>query len=114
MFERLGSQQGSAMIRTIRTTRAIAIAAAAMLSAAASAEIRVQDVASLQGSHANRLMGYGLVVGLPGTGDGAASPATLRALMQLHKVYHAPVLDPAELKANKNVAIVAVECVLPE
>lgn len=91
----------------------ITIAAAATTMAAA-AEVRVQDVAHLQGRHLNRMMGYGLVVGLDGTGDGAKSPSTLRALMQLHRTYHAPVFDVDELAANNNVAIVAVEAAIPE
>ncbi len=30
---------------------------------------RIKDVASIQGVRANQLVGYGLVVGLPGTGE---------------------------------------------
>lgn len=80
----------------------------------ASADIRVQDVARLQGQRTNKLSGWGLVVGLDGTGDGAKSPATLRALMELHKMYHAPVLETKELQANNNVAIVSVEVTIPQ
>jgi flagellar P-ring protein precursor FlgI len=79
-----------------------------------SADIRVQDVARLQGQRTNKLSGWGLVVGLDGTGDGAKSPATLRALMELHKMYHAPVLETKELSANNNVAIVSVEVTIPQ
>ncbi|MBI5865544.1 MAG: flagellar basal body P-ring protein FlgI [Planctomycetes bacterium] len=78
------------------------------------ADLRVQDVARLQGQRTNKLTGFGLVIGLDGTGDGAKSPATLRALMELHKVFHAPVLDVKELQANNNVAIVSVEVTIPE
>lgn len=78
------------------------------------ADLRVQDVARLQGQRTNKLSGWGLVVGLDGTGDGAKSPATLRALMELHKVYHAPVVDLRELQANNNVAIVSVEATIPQ
>ncbi len=74
----------------------------------------MQDVARLQGQRINRLFGFGLVVGLNGTGDGAKSPATLRALKALHRVYHQPVHEVDELKANNNVAIVAVEVTIPE
>src|SRR5262245_36673119 len=87
----------------------------AILSASlAAADVRVQDVARLQGQRTNKLSGWGLVVGLDGTGDGAKSPATLRALMELHKVYHAPVLETKELAANNNVAIVSVEVTIPQ
>lgn len=77
-------------------------------------ELRVQDVARLQGQRTNRLFGFGLVVGLDGTGDGAKSPATLRALMSLHGAFHQPILDLSELKANNSVAIVAVDVQIPE
>jgi len=78
------------------------------------ADVRVQDIARLKGQRPNKLAGWGLVVGLDGTGDGAKSPSTLRALMELHKVYHAPVADLSELKANNNVAIVSIEVTIPE
>jgi flagellar P-ring protein precursor FlgI len=96
------------------TRKWIAITLATTLGSTSAAEVRVQDVAHLQGSHTNRLFGYGLVVGLDGTGDSSKSPSTLRALMQLHRTYHAPVLDVDELAANNNVAIVAVEASIPE
>lgn len=85
-----------------------------LLPLAAPGEVRVQDVARLQGQRTNKLFGFGLVVGLDGTGDGAKSPSTMRALMQLHKNYHQPVLKIEELKDNNNVAIVAVEAVIGE
>lgn len=97
------------------SARVVAVIAIALItSAACSADVRVQDVARLQGQRTNKLSGWGLVVGLDGTGDGAKSPATLRALMELHKVYHAPVLETKELAANNNVAIVNVEVTIPQ
>ncbi len=85
-----------------------------VLSGLVQATERVQDVARLQGQRTNRLFGFGLVVGLNGTGDGPSSAATIRALMSLHKRYHQPILDGLELKNNKNVAIVTVEATIPE
>ncbi len=81
---------------------------------AARGEVRVQDVARLQGQRTNKLMGYGLAVGLAGTGDGEKYAATMRALAALHKRYHAPVLSDADLKGNASVAIVTVEVTIPE
>lgn len=80
----------------------------------APAEVRVQDIARLQGQRTNKLMGYGLVVGLNGTGDGEKYAPTMRALMRLHERFHAPVLDGLEIKGNKSVALVAVEAEIPE
>lgn len=84
------------------------------LASALAGQVRVQDIAKLQGQRTNKLFGFGLVVGLDGTGDGPKYPSTLRALMSLHKNYHQPVLDIQEMKANTSVAIVAVEVTVPE
>ncbi len=82
--------------------------------AAYAADIRVQDIARLQGQRTNKLMGYGLVVGLDGTGDGEKYLPTMRALMSLHTRYNAPVLTDTELKGNRSVALVVVEAEIPE
>lgn len=88
----------------------IALAAAA----AAAADIRVQDVAKLKGQRTNKLVGWGLVVGLDGTGDTIKSPATMRALAKLHEVFHSPVTNLDDLKSNNTVAIVMIEATIPE
>ena len=59
---------------------------------AASAQSRIKDIASIEGVRANQLVGYGLVVGLAGTGGvnlrydrsgfSAHLQAPLRALAQ--------------------------------
>ncbi len=82
--------------------------------AAPAGEVRVQDVARLQGQRTNKLMGYGLVVGLAGTGDGEKYAATMRALMRLHQRFHAPAVSDADLKGNRSVALVVVEATIPE
>jgi len=88
--------------------------AALALAGEALAEVRVQDIARLQGQRTNTLMGYGLIVGLNGTGDGGGNEHTLRALMAMHTRFHQPALSAEELKATDNVALVAVEAVVPE
>lgn len=102
---------------TTRHIWPLLVAAAAVLlggAAVGEADVRVQDIAHLQGQRTNHLMGYGLVVGLPGTGDGEKYSATMRALMSLHQRYHAPVLATEELKGNNSVALVIVEADVPE
>jgi len=83
-------------------------------SVGAGGEVRVQDIAHLQGQRTNKLMGFGLVVGLNGTGDGSKYAPTMRALMALHRRYESPVLDIEEIAANNTVAIVMVEAVIPQ
>src|SRR5262245_46128761 len=55
--------------------RVIALALVAMASwgAVAEAQVRVKDVVRLQGVRENNLYGYGVVMGLNGTGDRATS-----------------------------------------
>ena len=43
---------------------------------------RLKDLTSIAGVRANQLVGYGLVVGLPGTGDGS-STLTLQSMQSL-------------------------------
>ncbi|MCJ8149420.1 flagellar basal body P-ring protein FlgI [Shinella sp. H4-D48] len=67
--------------------RAVAVLACVMLAAGpALSAARIKDVASLQAGRDNQLIGYGLVVGLQGTGDSMrSSPFTeqsMRAMLQ--------------------------------
>lgn len=92
----------------------LGLAGVLALAGPALGEIRVQDIARLQGQRTNKLMGYGLVVGLPGTGDGEKYLATMRALAKVHERYHQPILSDADVKGNRSVALVTVEAVIPE
>lgn len=74
---------------------------------------RIADVTHLKGRRDNRLQGLGLVVGLPGSGDGGKYAPSVQALGSMLAKYESTV--PLEaLKDTKNVAIVALEVVLPE
>ncbi|MES9967241.1 MAG: flagellar basal body P-ring protein FlgI, partial [Sedimenticola sp.] len=45
---------------------------------------RIKDIASIAGVRSNQLVGYGLVVGLDGTGDGSsAAPFTTQSLRSM-------------------------------
>ncbi len=92
----------------------LVLLAGLLITRAAEGEVRVQDVARLQGQRTNQLMGYGLVVGLNGTGDGGKSLTTIRALMQMHKRYAQEVISPEWLKSVGSVALVSVEATIPE
>ncbi|MBN2447189.1 MAG: flagellar basal body P-ring protein FlgI [Phycisphaerae bacterium] len=104
-------RKATGMMTTWRSVCGLLLVASLLTSA--SAEVLVQDIAHLQGEHVNRLMGYGLVVGLPGTGDGGKSAPTLRALAALHQRYEQNVLALEELENDKNVARVLVEVETP-
>jgi flagellar P-ring protein precursor FlgI len=84
----------------------------ALVALAAPAQaVRVKDLASVQGVRGNQLVGYGLVVGLNGTGDGNKSPFTTQALTNMLKNV-GMVINQADLKV-KNVAGVMVTATLP-
>jgi flagellar P-ring protein precursor FlgI len=72
---------------------------------------RVKDISSVQGIRQNQLFGYGLVVGLDGSGDNAGKGFTIQSLVNL--------LERMGINVNrddvrsKNVAAVMVNATLP-
>ncbi len=91
-----------------------AISAALFLIAAASAQAeRVKDLASVQGVRSNQLVGYGLVVGLAGTGDQTSqAPFTIQSIKNMLVRYGVTI--PANTNPQlKNVAAVTVHADLP-
>jgi flagellar P-ring protein FlgI len=85
---------------------------ALMLTGAASAE-RIKDMAHVQGVRTNQLIGYGLVVGLDGTGDQTSqAPFTVQSLKNM--LAQLGVTVPANVNPQlKNVAAVSVHAVMP-
>ncbi|MDX1809883.1 MAG: flagellar basal body P-ring protein FlgI [Sulfurospirillaceae bacterium] len=67
---------------------------------------KIKDIANIIGVRENQLIGYGLVVGLNGTGDGSSSTFTLRSLSNLLQTVNVKIA-PADIK-SKNVAAVIV------
>jgi len=71
---------------------------------------RIKDLASIAGVRNNQLVGYGLVVGLNGTGDKTKfTGQSLRSMLRELGVTLAPGVDPK----SKNVAAVSVHADLP-
>ena len=73
--------------------------------------VRIKDLATLQGVRNNQLVGYGLVVGLNGTGDSSSTDFTVQTLVNMMKNMGITV-DPSKVKVN-NVAAVMVTTELP-
>jgi len=90
--------------------RALAIIAILVTAAPASAD-RIKDLTTIGGVRDNHLTGFGLVIGLDGTGDDARSPAVKSALTKMLKKLGVSI-DPQDLKA-KNVAAVLITAELP-
>ncbi|MFC1822937.1 flagellar basal body P-ring protein FlgI [Thermodesulfobacteriota bacterium] len=72
---------------------------------------RLKDIASLNGYRQNQLVGYGLVVGLNGTGDGSGTKFTVQSLVNMMERLGVHVL-PDQVKVA-NVAAVMVTANLP-
>lgn len=75
--------------------------------------IRIKDIASLAGVRDNQLVGYGLIVGLDGTGDKTnQAPFTEQSFQSMLLAFgvHIPVGKSSQLK---NVAAVALSAKLP-
>lgn len=47
--------------------------------------VRIKDIVSLEGARSNQLVGYGLVIGLNGTGDKSGTEFTLQSLVNMLK-----------------------------
>lgn len=94
-------------------TLAFAAASAALWWPVDAQAIRLKEIASVQGVRSNQLVGYGLVVGLDGTGDQTTqTPFTaqsVQAMLQQLGI-SVPAGTPMQLK---NVAAVLVTATLP-
>jgi flagellar P-ring protein FlgI len=102
----------------LRAARGIALGAtaaflsAAMLCTPVRAE-RIKDIATVGGVRSNQLVGYGLVVGLDGTGDQTSqTPFTIQSISNMLAKFGIPI--PANTNPQlKNVAAVVVTADLP-
>src|SRR5262245_50608028 len=73
--------------------------------------VRVRDIARIESVRANQIVGYGLVVGLNGTGDTQQSPFTIQAVVSMLKRFGVTV-DLKTIK-TKNAAAVIVTADVP-
>lgn len=78
------------------------------LSAFASSS-RIKDLVTIKGVRENPLVGYGLVIGLNGTGDGGGEITNT----SLKKMFQTLGLNPQKEVSSKNVAAVIVTAKLP-
>ncbi|WP_428775412.1 flagellar basal body P-ring protein FlgI [Vibrio sp.] len=81
-----------------------------LLLATAAQAARIKDVAQVAGVRSNQLVGYGLVTGLPGTGESTPfTDQSFRAMLQNFGIQ----LPPGTKPKSKNVAAVIVTADLP-
>ena len=74
---------------------------------------RIKDITEIQGVRSNQLVGYGLVVGLDGTGDQTAqTPFTVQSLKSMLSQYG--ITLPSNVNPQvKNIAAVSIHAELP-
>lgn len=93
--------------------RLLLAAAAAFCAMPASADVRIKDIASFEGVRENQLVGYGLVVGLAGTGDSLRnSPFTEKSIEGMLERLGVGNLSEDQIK-TQNTAAVMVTAKLP-
>jgi flagellar P-ring protein precursor FlgI len=74
-------------------------------------EVRVKDVARIQGVRENELLGYGLIIGLNGTGDKAGTLFTVQSIASM--LQRMGIQVPRDRVGVRNVAAVVVTAKLP-
>jgi flagellar P-ring protein precursor FlgI len=79
---------------------------------ASTAPVRLKDLVSIEGIRENQLVGYGIVVGLAGTGDKQTTIFTTQSLANLLARMGVAVPNPASVRVA-NVASVMVTATLP-
>jgi flagellar P-ring protein FlgI len=107
---------GTVLIMRIEIKNFAVLVAAAMIALLLAPPVqaeRIKDMVQIQGVRTNQLVGYGLVVGLDGSGDQTSqAPFTVQSLNNM--LAQLGVTVPANVTPQlKNVAAVAVHAVLP-
>lgn len=75
---------------------------------------RIKDLANVQGVRSNDLIGYGLVVGLNGTGDSSnSSPYTISSINAMLERFGINVRSQIATMKPKNIAAVMITATLP-
>ena len=97
--------------RVISLALCLCLLGTATAMAAGYSSVRLKDVGKVQGVRSNQLMGYGLVVGLNGTGDSNKMTQTIQSIGNMMREYGVG-FDTSGLKP-KNVAAVIVTATLP-
>lgn len=94
-------------VRGVAVVAAIVVAVSALAPPlAAAAEVRVKDISKVLGVRENELFGYGLVVGLNGTGDRQQVTFTIQTVVNMLR--RLGITVPSERLILKNVAAVMV------
>lgn len=98
-------------MRKILAVLVLIVVCCSMLPVYAAPSTRIKDIAKVQGVRSNQLIGYGLVSGLNGTGDGTKIIETLQSIASMLKSFGVNITT-AQMQ-TKNIAAVMVTADLP-
>jgi flagellar P-ring protein precursor FlgI len=103
----------SSLLRMVLAGLLAIVVALSPLAEAQAASARIKDIVNIEGVRTNQLVGYGLVVGLNGTGDGLDnSPFTKQSLQAMLERLGVNTLTATTMRTG-NVAAVMVTASLP-
>lgn len=89
--------------------RSLAAVLVLSLSASSAPSVRIKDIAKLVGVRDNQLVGYGIVVGLSGTGDSTRSRFTIQSVLSMLEKFGIRTADSAVDPKNMAAVIVTAE-----
>jgi len=75
--------------------------------------VQIQDLVRIKGHETSKITGMGLVVGLPGTGDGGDYLPAMRPLAKMINTLIDPTANVVELGDGSNVALVSLSAEIP-
>jgi flagellar P-ring protein precursor FlgI len=97
----------------MRAASVMLLVALACLAAVPARAARIKDIADVEGVRSNQLTGYGVVVGLDGSGDGQQSLFTIQSILSMLRRRGVTIsVDPRQIRV-KNAAAVVVTANLP-
>lgn len=95
----------------MRSTKLFMLLIALITTAVLSGQVRLKDISAFSGLEARHLVGYGLVIGLDGTGDGSSSQMTVQSIKNMMERFGVTV--PMNKIRPNNVAAVMVTATMP-
>lgn len=102
------------LVKTAALGLALALVATLVVAPAGAQPVRIKDIADVEGVRDNQLVGYGLVVGLPGTGDRLrTSIFTRQSLVGMLERLGVNTRDNEARLETRNIAAVMVTANLP-
>ncbi len=93
-------------------TIALLVITALLFAAAPARSERLKDISDVIGARSNQLVGYGIVVGLNGSGDGSKAEFTLQSVAAMLRRLGVRI-DPRTIKIKNAAAVIVTAEILP-